>query len=59
MIYFDSLVLNINERLCIMATYFIFSVIGLMTHHRMMNERHVLRLGTSMCMIDEYHCHVI
>ena len=38
-----------------MATYFIFSVIGLMTHHRMMNEHHVLTLGASMYMINECH----
>ena len=58
-LYFDWVVQNINERLCIMATYFIFRVIGLMTHPRMMNERNVLRLGTSMCMMGEHHCHII
>ena len=39
-LYFDWMVQNINERLCIMTTYFIFRVIGLMTHHQMLNERH-------------------
>ena len=30
-----------------------------MTHPRMMNDRHVLTLGTSMSMINERHCHII
>ena len=39
----------------LMATYFIFSVIGLMTHRRMMNEHHFFMLGASMCMIIRRH----
>ena len=30
-----------------------------MTHPRVNNERHVLMLGASMCMINERHCHTI
>ena len=58
-LYFDWVVQNIIEHLCIMATYFIFSIIGLMTRPWMINERHVLRLGTSMCMMNARHCHII
>ena len=40
LLYFDWMVQNNNERLFIMTTYFIFRVIGWMTHHQMMNGRH-------------------
>ena len=38
---FDWLVQNIIECLWILATYFKFSVIRMMTHSRVINERHV------------------
>ena len=42
-----------------MAKYFIFSVIGLMTHHLIMNEHHVFTMGVSMCMINGGHALII
>ena len=50
LLYIDWMVQNIYKHICIMSTYFIFNVIGLITHPRMINGRHVLTLGTSMCM---------
>ena len=59
MLYFDWLVQNCIEGLCIMAKYFIFSVIGLMTHHLIMHEHHVFTMGVSMCMINGGHALII
>ena len=41
LLYFDWMVHYINKRICLMSEYFIFNVIGLMTHTRMINGRHV------------------
>ena len=35
LLYFDWLVQNINKHICVMSAYFIFKLIGLMTHTRM------------------------
>ena len=32
---------------------------SMMTRTRKMNGRHVLMLGSSMCMINERHCYII
>ena len=59
LLYFDWLVQNIIKRICVMPAYFLFNVIGLMTHIRMMNEHHVLTLGASMCMINGHTALII
>ena len=59
MLYFDWLVQNINKRICVMSAYFIFNVIDLVTHTRMMNEHHVLTLGVSMCMNNGHNALII